>query len=1634
MPKAARFGDSAAGHGCMPATPILAGSGDVSINGMPAAREGDMVLLHMCPCPNMPHGIHMRSIKAGSSNVSINGKPAARVDDAIDCGGKVAAGSPDVLIGDTPYQSPAHKCAEGAAKSHAPMLNFEPMLTPLAAAFTEAMDIFDPNTSSQKTNKDEQAAKKDAKAPAPIATKCEGDPIDMATGNVVEWRTDFTLQGRVPLIHKRFYHSGKNKLTGLLGRTWRSYWDMSLDIDDGIVTFIDDKGSQAHFALPADGEEKRAAHMPAWRLIRQNQQLVMRHLDGTYLGFDSAEPIYPIEDEGDDSDINIFADSEIVETIEKHHLTLSHIRDSYGHELHFIYDNGKLEWVKLSDNKQQVNVESQDGLITKLILCDENQQALKTLTTFEYNRDGQLVSVRSDAGNNFDYEYDKQDNLLKWSDLGETWVKHTYDEFNRALSTRASNGRWHDETRYDDDKNVIFYKSPHKGIQCYYRDERNNIVKHIDANGYVTLSEWQNNQLVSETNALGEQTQYAYDDWGQVSSIIAADGGEHVYDYDDNGQLLCVTNPLGASWQYDYDEQQNLTQSSDPLGRSWQFEYDEQGLLTKQTSPNGLQTQFSFNEQGQMSQMCPPFGHRLGFEYDALGRLIARSTYVNEAAHDKNNEQAENKEPSANKKPSQTLVRRWHYQQGKLQPSHVVFEDGSEQRFDYDIEGNLIKVVDPLGQVYGYEYGAFDSLMATTDPLGHTTRYLYNGEGQFAGVINSQHHQWRYHYNELGQITEERHFDGRKTQFEYDPLGRVAKRIAPDGTQLRFYYDVLGRLIQKQALQLQGEHFVTSNKHTNTQNSTHSSTGVGNRGSSLESEYRITSNSFFEYDDASQLVKATVDDSRYKSATAAERNAPQVEADPLASTKSNKVVVEYEYNLAGQRILETINGHAISSEYGDSGQRVAINSLERPLKDASPYQMQLTHQQGLLTGVQISDHQALQFKHNSQGFEVSRQNQQGFHLAQDWSLGGDLVTQELSTQQLVGQSAETGTVDTKGEAHQPYYLGPTKPQGARILLRHYQYDALARISAIDETHWGGSQFSHNANGQITHQATMPVAGMASETSVESELNVQQFDYDAAQNLVAVNQLRSAKPTPEQSTEQSGTVSNRSQPTSNNIIDFAAKRLEKQLKYQQGGRVERIGEHSYHYDACGRVFEKITQKKGFRPQVTQYQWDEEDRLIKVCVPNGDIWFYQYDAFGRRVAKIKQQSGEAGSKRANKPSQINYLWDGNNLIEQQRCYADGTLVDSTQWMYEPESFRPLAQRVQKANSDQSELAAQLHYIIADHAGTPRELCSETGDVKWRGQQSLWGEFKQFNELDTPLTRLDSRDEQALYDFEDSRLENNNQQAANDPVNCDLRYQGQIFDAETGLYYNRFRYYDPDSCQYLTPDPIGMAGGLRPSSYVHNPMELVDPLGLSGGACKKAIQNSWNQFQKMTKGHFANSAEAAINYHKMKNVLATNKPNRSSPLTYLPPSYIDMHVNSFNKQGAGFIAIESWLSNPLYKSLPPRKFVGLSSEMDKIIDKYESSGKDWKILRDDLALGVNVDLSNDKILYIKIEPNDPRFSYDIPDGNEAGAYPNEWVPGGKTKGGATEAALVGSENISHKNSLNELSNVFKNTKRLQ
>jgi RHS repeat-associated protein len=105
-------------------------------------------------------------------------------------------------------------------------------------------------------------------------------------------------------------------------------------------------------------------------------------------------------------------------------------------------------------------------------------------------------------------------------------------------------------------------------------------------------------------------------------------------------------------------------------------------------------------------------------------------------------------------------------------------------------------------------------------------------------------------------------------------------------------------------------------------------------------------------------------------------------------------------------------------------------------------------------------------------------------------------------------------------------------------------------------------------------------------------------------------------------------------------------------------------------------------------------------------------------------------------------------------------------------------------------------QAYYFINDHLGTPQMVVDETGSVVWKG------EYKPFGEVNV---------------------------GTEDRVN-NFRFAGQYYDAEIGLPYNWHRYYDPKTGRYLTPDPIGLAGGINLFGYVlNNPINKIDPLGL-------------------------------------------------------------------------------------------------------------------------------------------------------------------------------------------------------------
>ncbi|MFO0549920.1 MAG: RHS repeat-associated core domain-containing protein [Polyangiaceae bacterium] len=229
-------------------------------------------------------------------------------------------------------------------------------------------------------------------------------------------------------------------------------------------------------------------------------------------------------------------------------------------------------------------------------------------------------------------------------------------------------------------------------------------------------------------------------------------------------------------------------------------------------------------------------------------------------------------------------------------------------------------------------------------------------------------------------------------------------------------------------------------------------------------------------------------------------------------------------------------------------------------------------------------------------------------------------------------------------------------------------------------------------------------------------------------------------------------------------------------YAKGGVLRRNGATELEHDKDGFLIKKTLADGA----TWRYHWDAHGRLAEVHRPDGKTAAFTYDAFGRRTTKTFD--GRTAE----------YLWDGDDLIHERVRDADGATSPLTTWVFEPGTFTPLAK-----------LEGRRRFgIVGDHLGCPTLLTTEAGRIAWRAQLDIYG---------VP------REETGLVDAEE---------CTENP----WRFPGQYEDKETGLYYNRFRYYDPETGRYLSEDPIGLEGGEALYGYVHEPLGWIDPFGLN------------------------------------------------------------------------------------------------------------------------------------------------------------------------------------------------------------
>ncbi|SCZ71171.1 RHS repeat-associated core domain-containing protein, partial [Photorhabdus luminescens] len=188
-------------------------------------------------------------------------------------------------------------------------------------------------------------------------------------------------------------------------------------------------------------------------------------------------------------------------------------------------------------------------------------------------------------------------------------------------------------------------------------------------------------------------------------------------------------------------------------------------------------------------------------------------------------------------------------------------------------------------------------------------------------------------------------------------------------------------------------------------------------------------------------------------------------------------------------------------------------------------------------------------------------------------------------------------------------------------------------------------------------------------------------------------------------------------------------------------------------------------------------------------------YHYDALGRRIRK----GVKIGIDGLARYEQTDFVWHGLRLLQERDTKSGETQT----YCYEShDSYTPLASIVTRG--------ARHNYFWyhTDINGAPLEVTDEDGKIAWAGKYHIFGE------LDGP----------PLAYFTDPALSSTSYN-----FRQNLRYAGQYFDKETGLHFNTYRYYAPEIGRFITPDPLGLAGGLNLYQYAPNPMTWIDPLGL-------------------------------------------------------------------------------------------------------------------------------------------------------------------------------------------------------------
>ncbi|NWD83034.1 RHS domain-containing protein [Pseudomonas reactans] len=1041
------------------------------------------------------------------------------------------------------------------------------------------------------------------------------------------------------------------------------------------------------------------------------------------------------------------------------------------------------------------------------------------------------------------------------SELGARWItpfSMRLDLDGQALNYHANDGRSHAYTlpgvgkfHYDPVEKVVLVHvndsqlrivRGHDSQEHYERIGKHFRLTAISLRGGARISlhyehQFASQPVLSDLVTYQGDTQHHHihtqlDEHGHISALWLMHEGLPSrqladYDHDEHGDLIAARDENAAQWDYQY-QHHLITRYTDRTGRGmnlqWQGEGPDAKAIREWADDGSYDTRLEWDENIRLTYVTDALGQETWHYYDILG-------YTYRIIYPDGNEEWLFRDEAKN------VVRHIHTDgstdsyayddRGNLlqhtradgSSVHHVYDDQDQLfktrdaesglwKYDYDQRGNIIETVDPLENTTQYIYNSDNLPVVITDANGGSKQLAYNADGQLIRYTDCSGKISQWDYDALGQLSRFTDAEGNVTTYEYR-TGQLVRLIHPDKTEEHFERDAEGRLLSHTDALRQRTTWHYNEAGLIQQRQDANGTTLDYRwdrlGQLVELRNENNSTASFKYDPAGRLLKETGFDQQtthYLYDHGSNQPTRRLDGDR---------VNEFEYDPLG-RLIARHAGHKEGLEWQTETFAYDGNG-NLLLAENAACKLQWFYDRA---GNNTREHQYLRYLQEP-------------HVAV-WKHEYDALNQRIATTRPDGHRVSWLTY---GSGH----LLALKVDDTELLS--YQRDNLHREIARDQGNGLHQRQSWTPNGQLLEQAL-------GKRGDSQRLVVRNYRHDAAGQLTRIDDTRrgalSYRYDPLGRLLAAQTISGEEtfafDPASN-LLDPQAPRRPNQYappKLLDNLLRDYVGTH-YTYDERGNLKERLHNGKK-----SYFTWDLYDRLIGYDDDRLTVNF-AYDALGRRLFKLskakyhdRREAGPMWNKleRAKLDEHYGcgytiYGWDGDVLAFESRNNDKSERL--THYFFEPGSFVPVAQAIEQRSIqllpepvyegaydvDQDPVwqhkpkpvtfSAHAWYQC-DHLGTPMELTDEQGDIAWAGVYKAWGLAK----------------------------EQRSETAKRSDIRNPLRFQGQYFDVETGLHYNRYRYYDPQVGRFIGKDPIGFAGGFNVYAYATNPVGWIDPFGLA------------------------------------------------------------------------------------------------------------------------------------------------------------------------------------------------------------